>query len=96
MPTNLNGALIAAIVIGALIIVLHIITCLFESKITRILSYINILLHLGFFVLAFFGGFDFELVVCCFMASALIYSLLSYISYKRRAGNSEEVNERDL
>jgi len=96
MPTDLNGAAIAALIIGTLIIILHILTCLFDSKITRVLSYLGILLHLGFFATAFFGGFDFELVVCCFMASVLIYSLLSYISYKRKTAGGEEVSERDV
>lgn len=96
MPTDLNSAAIAAILIGTLIIILHFTICLFDNKITRIISSLNILLHLGFFVAAFFGGFDFELVVCYFMASVLIYSLLSYISYKRKMAGGKEVTERDI
>ena len=95
MPKDLNTAAIAAIAVGSIIIILHIISCLLDNRLCRILSYLNIVLHVGFFVLAFFGGFDFELTVCCFMGSVLIYSLLSYISYKRGTVQ-EEVNEHDL
>ena len=95
MPTDFNGAVISAIVIGALIIVLHFLCCLFNGGITRILSYLNIVLHLILFVLLFLSGADFEFVVCCFMASTLIYSLLSYVAYKRGKVD-EEVSECDV
>ena len=95
MPTDFNSAVLSAIIIGTLIIVLHFLCCLINGGITRILAYLNIALHLALFVLLFLSGADFEFVVCCFMASTLIYSLLSYVSHKHEKA-TEEVSERDV
>jgi len=65
----------AALIIACAIILLHIITCILESRISKILKYVNIALHIGLIFPMIFGGMPIDEAVLLYMISIFVYTL---------------------
>ena len=68
-------------VCAAFAIALHVASTFFKGKAAMAATYVNVVLHLGIFVLLFFAGAGLDLAVATFMASVAIYLALSYAFY---------------
>jgi len=90
--------LIVTVVMLVLMCVLHILTSLvFHGKLSKILNFVNIGLHILLMIPMMLAGFEIGTAVVLYMVSVFVYSLVSFVSYaieKRRCARKEsEVDE---
>ena len=76
------GFKIAFVIASAIIALFHIGSVVFEKKLSQILSYVNLALHIVLLFILMALEVSFEFMALCFMVSLLIYLFSSYLSYK--------------
>ena len=69
----------------AILIGLHIASLLISEKLGKILTFVNIGLHILLLPLLLLQKFTIEEGVLCYMISIFAYTLASYIVYKKRS-----------
>ena len=77
----------------ALLIGLHIASLLVKEKLGKILTYVNIGLHILLLPLLLIQKFTIEEGVLVYMISIFAYTLASYIVYKKRSSDNASPNE---
>ena len=77
----------------ALLIGLHIASLLVSEKLGKILTYVNIGLHILLLPLLLIQKFTIEEGVLTYMISIFAYTLASYIVYKKRSSDNASQNE---
>ena len=80
-------------IICALIVPLHIIPVFLRGRVARIISFVCIGLHVPLMPAMLFGGFDIEVMILTYTASAFLHALTRYILYelaKRKSGKSDK------
>lgn len=76
---------IAAFVVFAICIVMHILPAFF--KLGRLFGYINVFLHSVMLVFALLGGLSLKLVLLLYMASVCVFSAVAFITSGRERDN---------
>ena len=86
-----NVPFVFAVIVGALIIVAHVFPLFVKGNIARWTTVFGAILHPVYFILMFFAGAAFDLVVALLLASVFVYTLLGYISHSvnKRRGMSK-------
>lgn len=86
-----------AMLLCALTAALHILSALTKGRLSQILSYINLVLHLPFIVLLAFSGVPIIEGVMFVLLSLLVYVSSAYFSYRRsvRGGQREKASGGD-
>ena len=77
----------------AILIGLHIASLLVSEKVGKILTYVNIGLHILLLPLLLLQKFTIEEGVLCYMISVFAYTLASYIVYKKRSSDNASQKE---
>ena len=77
----------------ALLIGLHIASLLVSEKLGKILTYVNIGLHILLLPLLLLQKFTIEEGVLTYMISIFAYTLASFIVYKKRSSDNASQNE---
>lgn len=77
----------------AAIIAIHVIAALAGSFASRILTYINIVLHLLILIPLVLYKFKIEEAVLVYMISVFAYTLINYIKYRIFEGKTEDVSK---
>lgn len=72
-----------SIILYVIVLGLDIITPWPRGKLASVLGYLNIALHIAFFLSLFFVGVYIEVPVLAFMVSLFAYSLSSCLAYKK-------------
>ena len=86
--TVLTGTL--TIISLSVIVLLHIITAIFDNKISKILEYVNVTLHIALVLALLYDGVPIEEAPLAFMISLFVYTLTRAVSgYLRRGGGND-------
>ena len=85
-----NIPLVISMALGALIIVLHFVSVLFDCAIAKWLSYINVILHVVATFTMLYAGSTIDLLVLCYMISILVCCSIYYVSYTRKLKKAKE------
>lgn len=92
MPQSFSTPVVVSAVLAIFIICIHIYVAVADGLLSRILSYINIALHIALVPLLLFSGAELVFLVLVFMLSTLVYSFCQYAAYrhKEKARDGEE------
>ena len=79
----------------AVLIALHIVSHFVSEKLSKILTFVNIGLHVALLFLLMYKGFTIEEAVLAYMISLFAYTLTAYLTYKLRDGKTKEEAEAE-
>ena len=74
-------------------VILHVLSCLLRGRASRVLSYINIAMHIALVILSAFASLPIEEAVLVYLFSLFVYTLTSTLVTRDRARALREARE---
>ena len=85
-----NTPLVVAAVLAVAVIAVQAFTALSDKLLSRLLTYLGVLLHVGMILSLLFAGAEIDLMVLAVMLSLLVYVAVHFTRYTLKKNGKEE------